>query len=331
MSHSEPKIPLQNIAIVIVNYNGGEFLEGCLKSLAGQTRSPDRVVLVDNHSDSFSADRATACLPGIEIRELEQNIGFAAANNLAIRDLEGIDWVILLNPDTYAEPDWLEKFLDGAGAHPDYQFFGCRMLATKPDTLDGTGDVYHVSGANWRRDYGKPADRNKQAGEIFAPSAAAALYRRDQYLEAGALNEDFFCYMEDVDLGFRMRLLGYRAFYIPEAVVTHHGAALTGQYSDFQIYHGHRNIVWVYLMNMPSYWLWIYMPQHLMYNLASIIRFFLLGKPKPILRAKLDALKSLRRVWGMRRKVQASRRVEVDKLRQVMAHGLLSPYLNRYE
>jgi len=321
----------ETVAVIIVNYNGGELLQRCLLALSKQTREPDRVLLVDNNSDDFSSEQIRTDFPQVEVLSLSENTGFAVANNLAVEKLDGMDWVILLNPDAYAAPDWLEKLLAGALQHPEFSFFGCRMLATEDNRLDGTGDVYHVSGANWRRDYGKPADRRKQSDEILSPSGAAALFRRDIYREAGGFNEDFFCYMEDVDLGLRLQLLGYRCFYVADAIVTHEGSGLVGKYSDFQVYHGHRNQVWVYLMNMPSPWIWIYLPQHLLYNVASIVLFALRGKTRVILRSKIDAIKGLRRVWKRRKEIQSMSRISFMDLRKKMSRGFFTPYFNRNE
>ena len=321
----------QSVAVIIVNYNGGELLLRCLSALSKQSRQPERIILVDNNSDDFSADQISIRFPEVETLSLSDNTGFAAANNLAVDKLKGIDWVALLNPDAYAEPDWLENLLTGAGQHPEFSFFGCRMLAMEENKLDGTGDVYHVSGASWRRDHGKSSELRQQSGEILSPSGAAALFRRNVYLEAGGFNEDFFCYMEDVDLGLRLQLLGYRCFYIAEAVVTHQGSGLVGRYSDFQVYHGHRNLVWVYLMNMPSPWIWIYLPQHLLYNIASIVLFIFRGKTVVILRSKIAAIKGLSRAWQRRKEIQTTARIQASELRKRMARGLFSPYINRNE
>lgn len=321
----------ESVAVVIVNFNGGHCLDRCLEALNRQTRIPDRILLVDNHSTNFSADKILAEYPGIEILALNENTGFAAANNLAISRLDNMEWVVLLNPDAYAEPDWLEKFLQGAKEHPDFNFFGCRMLSVTENVLDGTGDVYHVSGASWRRDYGKPAERHKLSNEIFSPSGAGALFRRKIYLQAGGLNEEFFCYMEDIDLGFRLQLLGYRCFYIADAVIIHEGAALVGSHSDFQVYHGHRNLVWVYVMNMPSPCIWIYLPQHLLYNIVSILVFVFQGKGAVILRSKFDAIKGLGRAWRQRKQIQATIKADIGGVRKMMSHGVLSPYFKRYE
>jgi GT2 family glycosyltransferase len=288
------------------------------------------VILVDNNSTAFDQYRAERIYPGIEIIALQENIGFAAANNLAIRMLEDVEWVALLNPDAYPRPDWLAELLTAAQQETAFQFFGSRMMSTDSGSMDGTGDVYHVSGAVWRRDHGvAPASSCQQRGEIFAPSAAAALYRRDLLLQADGFDEDFFCYMEDVDLGFRLRLAGYRCLYVPEAVVVHEGSGLVGEYSNFQVYHGHRNLVWVYLSNMPGIWLWLYLPQHLLYNLASIALFAWRRKLRVILRAKYDALRGIPAAWRKRRLIQRRARADGSQLRRVMAHGWLTPYLSR--
>lgn len=255
---------------------------------------------------------------------LSHNTGFAAANNLAARRAEGVEWLALLNPDAFPEPDWLERLLAVAEACPDCASIGSRLLdANDPERLDGTGDVYHVSGLAWRRDHGQPA-RVKGQGteEIFAPCAAAALYRRAAFAEAGGFDEDYFCYFEDVDLGFRLQLLDYRSYYAPDAVVRHVGSAMTGRRSPFSLYHGHRNLVWTYCRNMPGPLFWRYLPHHVLLNLGTIAWFALRGQGATLLRAKWDALRGLPRCWRQRRTIQASRRISLWQLQRRMSHGL---------
>ncbi len=328
-SNQTGRTPSASVGISIVNYNGGKRLEACLAALVQQTRQPDRIVLIDNCSKDFDAEDILKKFPAVEVNALDENTGFASANNYAVDLLDDVDWIVLLNPDAYAEPDWLEMFLAGAEKYPEYSSFACRMLAMGGQILDGTGDVYHISGANWRRDFGNPADRRLKGDEIFSPSGAAALIKREVYLEAGGLNDDFFCYMEDVDLGFRMQLLGYRCRYIPEARVIHEGSALVGKHSDFQVYYGHRNMLWVYVMNMPAPWVWVYLPQHLLYNAASILLFILRGQAAVILRAKYHAIKGLGRALKRRGEIQAGARIMSSVLRQRLSHGWLAPYLYR--
>lgn len=132
-----------------------------------------------------------------------------------------------------------------------------------------------------------------------------------------------------MDLGFRLRLAGYRCLYVPDAVVHHVGSAITGRRSDFTVYHGHRNLVWVFVKNMPGPLFWLYLPQHLLFNLVSILWYTLRGQGRVILRAKWDAIRGLPRVWRQRKAIQAKRKVGAWELRRLMARGWLTPYLRR--
>lgn len=159
----------------------------------------------------------------------------------------------------------------------------------------------------------------KVSNEIFSPCAAAALYRKRAFEEAGGFDEDFFCYMEDVDLGFRLRLLGYRALYVPDSIAYHVGSATTGDHhSDFAIYHGHRNLIWTYVKNMPGILFWLLLPYQLMLNFFSILWFSIHGKGHIIMKAKYDALRGMRRMWYKRCQIQASRRISIRNIWHVL-------------
>ena len=164
---------------------------------------------------------------------------------------------------------------------------------------------------------------------IFSPCAAAALYRTEVLREVGGLDRSFFCFAEDVDLAFRLRLIGHSCLYVPQAVVDHVGSAMTGKHSDFSIYYGHRNMVWTYFKNMPWPLFWLYLPQHILLNLVSFIWFSLHRQMRVIFKSKWDALKGLPRVLQERKRVQASRLVSAWEIRRVMERGLLAPYRKR--
>ena len=188
-----------------------------------------------------------------------------------------------------------------------------QLIQSKPEYVDGVGDSYHLSGLVWRECHGA---RQQTVGldqkEIFSPCAAAALYRRQAVMDAGGFDEDYFCYVEDVDLGFRLRLLGHQAMYVANAVVHHVGSATTGgQHSDFAVYHGHRNLVWTFIKNMPSILFWALLPIHLMMNIAVLILFSLRGQGRVIFKSKWDALMGVPLAWRKRKLIQASRTVGV--------------------
>lgn len=319
------------VAIIIVNYNGGTFLEKCLHSLQRQTYASFDVIVVDNGSKDGSADGIENRYPNVRVIRLHRNAGFAAGNNVGVAAASGCEWIACLNPDAFPAEDWLEKFMLAAEKHLGYAFFGCYMLqAEDPGVLDGTGDIYHVSGMAWRRDHRKPAAQGWQlSGEIFAPCAAAALYRADAFNEVGGFDESFFCYFEDVDLAFRLRLRGYRCLYVREAVVSHMGSAITGYQSDFTIYHGHRNLVWTYFKNMPASLLLIYLPQHILLNIVSLFIYSFRGKFRIIAKAKWHALLGLPRIFRQRSAIQDSRVVSAIDIRRVMAKGFFPHHRRR--
>lgn len=301
-----------SISIIIINWNGGELLANCLGHMLKQTLLPDQILVMDNASTDDSAICA-ANISGVDVYFFHENLGFAAANNRAL-ELCTTDWVVLLNPDAFAEPEWLSELLKAAELFPEVSAFGSRQMIQGVDNLvDGIGDCYHFSGLAWRDQHGKLASSSSlKAGEIFAPCAAAAMYRRQALLDVGGFDEDFFCYMEDVDLGFRLRLAGHKARYVPGAVVYHVGSATTGgQRSEFSVYHGHRNLVWTYVKNMPSMLFWLLLPVHLMLNVFTLIFFAGRGQGRTLYRAKVDAVKGLAVMWQKRQQIQKNRTASV--------------------
>ena len=140
----------------------------------------------------------------------------------------------------------------------------------------------------------------------------------------GGFDEDYFCYVEDVDLGFRLRLAGYRCLYVPQSVAHHVGSGTTGgQHSDFSTYHGHRNLVWTFVKDMPGLLFWLLLPLHVMLNLASLIWFALRGRGGVILRAKRDALLGLPKMWRKRQQIQKSRIASISDIWRVLDKHLI--------
>ena len=298
------------VSVVIINWNGECFLEQCLAALMTQTVKPHEIILVDNASSDESV-KIVRRFPAVRLLLPGQNTGFARGNNMAIAatSLES-EWIALMNPDAFAEPRWLEELLNASGRNPAFDVFGSKLVnAADTSVLDGVGDVYHVSGLVWRMAHGWPlSDTTEREHEIFSACAAAALYRRSALCELGGFDEDYFCYVEDVDLGFRMRLAGRRCLYVPKSVAHHVGSGTTGgQHSDFALYHGHRNLVWTFVKNMPGLLFGLLLPLHLALNLASIISFALRGKGSVVLRAKRDALLGLPKMWRKRQRIQKTR------------------------
>lgn len=312
-----PSSPTPKVSVVIVNWNGGDLLQRCVTDLCAQSYQPHEIIVVDNASSDGSGHAIEQAFPQVKVIHAGSNLGFAAGNNLAVKlAAPDSEWIALLNPDAFPEPDWLKALVDAAVAQPEFAIFGSRLMDANTRTLlDGVGDAYHVSGLVWREAHGQPLQPSfLERREIFSTCAAAGLYQRDVFDAIGGFDEDYFCYVEDIDLGFRYQLLGHRCLYVPESVANHIGSALTGKRSDFSVYYGHRNLVWTFVKNMPGILFWLCLPLHLLLNLITVAYFIKAGQGKVILRAKRDALYGLPDTWRKRRAIQSQRVASISHI-----------------
>jgi GT2 family glycosyltransferase len=259
--------------VLIVNYNGGAYLQGALDSLKSQTCRDFEVILVDNASTDGSAETLdTAGLPAFTLLKEPENHGFARGNNLAAARAKGT-WLALLNPDARASPGWLDALTRAAAAHPETRTFAsAQFLLDDPGRLDGAGDAYHLFGFPWRGGFGRPARELPGPGFCFSACGASAVYERNLFLSLGGFDERFFCYCEDVDLGFRLQLMGEDCRFVPEAAIEHAGSAISGRESAFSTYHGTRNRIWAYAKNMPTGLLILTLPGHIALTLYVLAR-----------------------------------------------------------
>ncbi len=324
---------LSGIVVVIVNYNGGEYVLDCLSALLNQSISPDRVIVVDNNSSDRSNTKISEQFPQIDLIQLEQNTGFAGGNNRAFDAIEDGSWVALLNPDTIPAEDWLERLANAATENPNCSVFASQLISAADNKIiDGTGDIYHVCGLSWRRHHGMPTDHKPVILDpVFSPCGAAAMYRLDGIRQVGGFDEDYFCYNEDVDMVFRMRLLGHQCLYVENSLVAHVGSGVTGIDSDFSIYHGHRNLIWTYVKNMPGWYVLLYLPQHIMLNIISLLYYTAKGRGGVIWKSKWHALKGLGQVLSKRKQIQKNRTVSADVVTDVMTKGFTRPYFSRFK
>ncbi|WP_306250239.1 glycosyltransferase family 2 protein [Parvularcula sp. IMCC14364] len=301
---------MPRVTVIIVSYNAGaDRLERMLASLAAQTFTDFEILLLDNNSTDGCVDDLPV-MQNMRLIRSEENLGFAGGVNRAATQARG-DWLALLNPDAVADPDWLTNLMRGTQRYPDTKSFGAVQLnADDPALLDGLGDVYHATGIAWRGGFGQSAQARPDTDrEIFAPCGAAALYERATFEKLGGLEESFFCYHEDVDLGARLRLDGGRSIMIADAVILHEGSGTTGRYSDFTIYHGARNRIWTFIRVMPPPLFWPILPIHILINFAFVLRGLITGTGPAYFHGMKDGFLKADKAWAARRALQQTRKV----------------------
>lgn len=239
--------------VVIPNYNGKKYLKDCLKSLEEARIQADfHVIIIDNGSADGGLQEAQELYPDMECVYFSENRGFCAAVNEGIRRAE-TPYVFLLNNDTTVEPDCIRILEQRMDREPGLFSLSARMVDLKnPSVMDGAGDLYSALGWAYAIGKGKPAVGYARPRDVFSACAGAAIYRREVFEQIGDFDELHFAYLEDVDVGYRARIYGWRNAYEPGAVVNHAGSAATGsRYNEFKITHSSRNNVYLIYKNMP--------------------------------------------------------------------------------
>ncbi len=302
------------ISVIIVNYNGERYLARCLDALAQQTFSDYEVIVVDNASRDGSVALIRHADPSIHLIENSKNVGFGGANNTGFTVAKG-EYIALLNPDAFPEPDWLLHLLEGMESHPQIGICASKLILDGADRIDSAGDGCLTSAKGYKRGEHRSASEYNMPEFVFGACAGAALYRRTMINEIGFFDEDFFLIHEDTDLNFRAQMFGWKCLYVPKAVVRHVMSASIGQESDLSIYYNIRNCDFVWIKNMPMPLLIRYVHHKLLAECTAFF-YFCIRKKRPVLffRAKWGVLRLLPAMIRKRRKIQSSRKIAVHDL-----------------
>ncbi|TVQ42168.1 MAG: glycosyltransferase family 2 protein [Wenzhouxiangella sp.] len=242
----------KGVSLIIPNWNGAHHLVECLDSLKPQCGAEVEVVVVDNASSDDSIRLLEEQYPWVRLIRLDDNLGFSAAVNAGIRATSA-PLIVLLNNDTRAAPDWLEKLVNGLLARPEASFAACKMLLfDPPHAIDSAGDRFSLlTGTGINIGAGEPAEACADPAWVFGACAGAAIYRRSLFDDIGLFDEDFFLVFEDVDLDMRAQVAGHRCLYLPDAVVYHKRGASTDNSSRQVAARSWRNLIWVAGKNLP--------------------------------------------------------------------------------
>jgi len=319
------------VSVIVVNWNGKEYLKDCFQSLRAQTFSDFEVILVDNGSSDGSVETIQEDFPGwVRVLCNTQNEGFSGGNNRGIQAASG-KYIVLLNNDAQADPRWLEELVKVAEENPQAGMLACKIyLQGELKIIDNVGHLIYRDGLNRGRgrletDHGQYEDLE----EILFPSGCAALYRRRMLEEVGLFDEDFFAYGEDTDLGLKGRLAGWNCLYVPKAIVHHYYSRSSEAYSPLKAFYVERNRVWIAVKYFPLSLL-------LKSPLYTLLRFLLQGYGALtgrgaagrfsreyssrqlmliLLRAYLEALWGLPKMWKKRKEIKRRTRASENEIR----------------
>jgi GT2 family glycosyltransferase len=243
------------VSAIVVNLDGRRFLGECLDSLFDQSWPQLEVILVDNASSDGSCDAAVARY-GERLRVVRnaRNEGFARGNNQGFAVARG-EWVFLLNNDAVLDPRAIEELMAFARDKPEAGMLACRVVMyDQPHVFDSAGLLVYPDGVSRPRGWEeKDLGQYDRADEVLAPSGCAGAWRKAALDELGGFDESYFCYLEDLDLGLRAQLLGWKCFYVPGARARHAKSMTAGNYSKFKAYHVERNRIWNAVKLLPRF------------------------------------------------------------------------------
>ncbi len=255
--------------VIIPNYNGKKYLQDCLTFLKRSAGTTFHTMVVDDASTDESCRMVREQFPKVELVELSENGGFARAVNEGIKRAK-TEFVLLLNNDTIPEPEFVAQLEKEIQKSKRYFSVSAKMLSMKePEIIDDCGDLYCLLGWALGIGKGQSSERYTRPREVFAACGGAAIYKRSVLQKLGLFDELHFAYLEDIDVGYRAQLYGYRNRYCPKAIVYHAGSASSGsRYNAFKVDLSSRNNVYLILKNMP--------PLQLLLNLPFLLAGFLI-------------------------------------------------------
>jgi hypothetical protein len=315
--------------VIVPNWNGRHFLEGCLECVRAQTFSDFETIVVDNGSSDDSVEFVRRRFPDVRVRVLATNGGFAVAVNRGIEWARG-RYVAFLNNDTEPEPTWLNELVVAMDRRRDAGLADSKIvLFDDRSRLDSCGELYSAWGFPIPRGRDEDEDAYKDASEVFGVSGGAMIARREVLEQIGILDESFFMYYEDIDLSFRVRLAGFACLNVPSSRVAHHVGGTSGGLTPTMRFHSLKNMALVYLKNMPSPLFWRLLPRFIALQALLAASAVAKGQAKAGVQAYAYLLRNHARIRGERRRVQALRRIGASELHAAMDPGFPAPLLRR--
>ena len=305
---------MARVSVVIPTWNGLTHLQQCLPALMAQEEVDFEVVVVDNGSSDGTTDYLDRCYPTMHVIRNNRNLGFAAANNAAMRATR-TEFVATLNNDTLPRPRWLSSLVKAADAHADYGAFASKMCFwQQPHVINSAGLVVDRAGLAWDRHCGDPVEEASAKAEVFGASAGAALYRRELLDDIGLFDERFFAYLEDVDLAWRAQWAGWRAQYVPEAEVLHAYSGTSQAGSAFKLRFLGRNKVWLLTKNYPWPALLRYLPAIMFFDLAGMPLTMAGTRTLAPIAGRIAALRGLSQMLRNRKQQSELRRISAEEM-----------------
>jgi GT2 family glycosyltransferase len=322
------KNTLPLVSILIVTYNSENYLKACFNSIKKLKYPRLEVMIVDNASSDSTRKILSRQPKNWTIIYNTKNVGFAAANNQALKKAQG-EFILLLNPDTVVTPQLIENCLAGFSSKNIAAVQPAVWLTAAPKLLNLTGKVPHIAGFDWIRDY--RSRRLPAAGSLSSLSGCGVMFRRTVVQKLGLFEDFFFAYYEDSDLSFRLRAAGYALHFQPTAQLFHDYRLIppADDSMQFKFYLAERNRLAMVLKNYELKTVILLTPIFILFELGMLGFSLKQGLLQAKLRSYAQLFQLLPRIFKSRKKLQTTRRVSDAVLLKSFTDTItFQPFLN---
>ena len=209
------------VSIIVLNYNAGDLLLNCIKSIKESSYENIEIIVVDNISSDDSQIKCQKKYPEIKLIQNKENLGYCGGNNVGIQASKG-EFIVILNPDTVVEPNWLDELISAHNKFGDGLYQPKILSLNEENTIQSTGNMLHVFGFGFARDKGeKIVDKNEEIEKINYASGTCLFTTKKVLDNIGLFDEFLFLYHDDLDLGWRAAQVGISSFYVPNSKIFH--------------------------------------------------------------------------------------------------------------
>lgn len=311
---------MPKVNVHIVTFNSGKYISKCLESVIAQTQPVQQIIVVDNSSTDNTLDLLESFSHHITLICNQSNVGFACAHNQALQHMNDSDYVLVLNPDILLNKNYIHeivKFMD-----VNISFGSCtgKLLRTNGLTIDSTGILMFKNRKVVDRGMLEDASLWDKSTEVFGVSGAAAIYRRimiaDVSINGTFFDNSFFAYKEDVDIAWRARWLGWKSFFIHNAVAYHDRGWQEGKRKSIPLkirIHSYSNRYRMMIKNESllhylKHVIWI-----LPYDLLMFV-YLMFREPFVLIVSWYWLLKDLKKIYNDRKLIRSRRKVKAKDL-----------------
>lgn len=300
------------VSIVILNYNAGNLLLDCVESIY-KTEYPNyEIIVVDNASTDNSQKKCKGKFNQINLIENKENLGFCEGNNIGIRNAKG-EFLVILNPDTTADPNWLKELVSAYNVHGDGIYQPKIVATTDHKMLLSTGQMIHLFGFGYSRSKGDEDINQFEKFEKIGYASGTCLFTSDRIIKKIGMFDPFlFAYHDDLDLCWRAAMNNINSYYVPKSIVYHPIEGYSFKWSHFKFYLMERNRLYCILTHYSKTTFYKMLPPLILVEIAVLLFYLKKGLAKEKLKATINILKNRKKI-NQRYKVLEKQKIVTDK------------------